>query len=44
MRGLLNIHFAFPESFRNTFEKVNCGNDFEKPLKEKIQSSANLML
>ena len=28
MPGLLNIHlFAFPESFRNTFEKVNCGNE-----------------
>ena len=28
MTGLLNIHFAFPESFRNinTFAKVNCGN------------------
>ena len=25
--GLINIHFAFPESFRNTFEKVNCGNE-----------------
>ena len=29
MPGLLNtcIHFAFPESFRNTFEKLNCGNE-----------------
>ena len=35
MPGLLNIHFAFPESFRNTFEKVNCGNEFRKAVKRK---------
>ena len=44
MPGLSNIHFAFPESFRNTFEKVNCGKSFEKLLKERIQRSANITL
>ena len=43
MLGLLNIHFAFPELFRNTFEikkRVHCG----QPLKERIQRSANITL
>ena len=38
MPGLLNIHFAFPESFRNTFEikkRVNCGNELWTAVKRK---------
>ena len=23
----VRIYFAFPESFRNSFERVNCGNE-----------------
>ena len=34
-KGLLNIHFAFPEYFRNTFEKVNCGNELLKAVIRK---------
>ena len=37
MPGLSNtcIHFAFPESFRNTFERVDCGNELWKAVKRK---------
>ena len=43
MPELLNIHFAFPESFRNTFEYI-VEMSFETPLKERIQRSANITL
>ena len=41
------IHFAFPELFRNTYtceKKEIVGMSFEKPLKERIQRSANITL